>query len=543
MRRSFAILALICACRGDAPAATPMPLGEAATKVAGKLSKGAVVTAECVDGSTTYAAAGALEPAGTPPEKVIFEIGSISKVFTGLLLAQAVLEKKLTLDTTLREAMGGEQKFADPGVAAITLRQLATHTSGLPRMPGNLKVDANPADPYATYDRAMLNAAVAAQKLEGKPPFPMSYSNYGMGLLGDILSRLYGKSWEELVRERIAVPLGMRDTAVTLDEEHAKRFAPGYSAEQQRLGPWRFTALAGAGALRSTAADMVTFGRALLTPENTPLAEAISLARQPQTAEGGIGLAIMLNKAGGDAILWHNGATAGYRSLLQVTPATRTVQVVLASSASIVPEAILAVSRNEKPRLRDSGMVLSAEQLAAYEGVYTVAPSANFTVVRRGDQLWTQLTGQPFFRLFPHEKEDRFFLKVVAAELQFHRENGRIVSLTNHQNGREITATKSDRPLPKLIFRTATELAPYAGTYELKPGIVITVSARGETLVAQLTGQPPLPVFERRDDYFEYDVGEAALEFERDKAGKVTALKLHQSGIVQRAPRQAPPKQ
>lgn len=515
-------------------AATPKPLAEAAAIFGKNLPKGVIVTAERVGDKTTFAATGKIEPAGTPPEKVIFEIGSISKVFTGLLLAQAVLEKKVTLDTTLREALGEKFAFADPAVAAITLRQLATHTSGLPRLPENLNVAEDPGDPYARYDRAMLDAALSTQKLEGRPPFGQSYSNFGMGLLGDILSRVHGKPWEQLVKERITGPLGMNDTAVTLNEEQHKRFTPAYIGEK-KAKPWTFSALAGAGALRSTAADMVKFGEAILEPGKTPLRDAITLMLQPQTPEGGIGLAIILSKLDGHDMREHNGATSGYRSLLQVIPANHSVRVILTNNGSTEPAGIIAASRNEKPRLTESEKVLTVEQLAEYEGVYPVSPQARFTILRRGDQLWTQLTGQPFIRIFPHEKDDRFFLKVVAAELQFHRENGKVVSLTNHQNGRELTAKKGGRAVPTIKFRSTEELADYAGTYELAPKMVFTLKVREGTLYSQLTGQPPLPVFEKRDDRFEYDVVEAALEFERDKDGRIIALKLHQHGIVQRA--------
>jgi CubicO group peptidase (beta-lactamase class C family) len=515
----------------------PIPLSEAAASVAKPLRRGTIVTAELVgDAPPQYAASGKLEPADTPPEKVIFEIGSISKVFTGVLLELAVLDKKVTLDTTLREVLGEKQAFADPAVAAITLRQLITHTSGLPRLPKNLNSEKDHANPYAHYDRAMLDVAVAEQKLEGKPPFDSSYSNFGVGLLGDILSRLYGESWEQLVRERITEPLGMTDTAVTLTDEQEKRFAPPYGGTKSKdARRWTFAALAGAGALRSTAADMVKFGEALLAPEKTPLKEALTLVQQSQTSDGEIGLAIMLNKIDGHEVHWHSGATAGYQALLQTVPATRTVRVVLTNNFSVEPAAVVNAARNEKARLTDSGKVLTPEQLSAYEGVYPIGGKARFTIVRRDGRLWTQLTGQGFLPLFPHEQEDRFFLKVVAAEVQFHRENGKVVSMTNHQNGREFNANKSADTPPPVIFRSAKELAAFAGKYELGPKMTFTVKPADELLFVQLSGQPFAPVIERRENWFEYDVVEAAIEFERDEAGKVIALKLHQNGLIQRA--------
>jgi D-alanyl-D-alanine-carboxypeptidase/D-alanyl-D-alanine-endopeptidase len=537
-RRLCCIVAIAVNAPSFAMSQTPIPLSDAATKQAKSLEKGAIVTAESVKGEVRFSVAGALEPKDIAPEKVLYEIGSISKVFTGLLLAQAVVEKKLTLDTTLREVMGEEQKFADPAVASITLRQLATHTSGLPRLPGLMMLAAAMPNPYAAFDRAMLKLAVAGQKLEGKAPYDQSYSNYGMGLLGDLLSRVYDKPWEQLVKERITSPLGMNDTVVTLSEEQQKRFAPPYKGKQAGT-PWTFSTLAGAGALRSTAADMVKFGEALLAPEKTPFKEAIELMLQPHTPAKDIGLAIMISKLDGQELRDHGGGTGGYRSLLQVIPATQGVRVILCNNSAMEPASVIADMRNEKPRVAESDKVLTADQLAEYEGVYPIDAEGRFTVVRRGDQLWTQLTMQSFLQLFPHEKEDRFFLKVVAAEVQFHRENGKIVSLTNHQNGRELTARKSDQPVPKFIFRDAKELKEFTGTYDLNAFAKFTIRVRGETLHVQLTGQPSLPVFERTQDRFEYDAVEAALEFERDKDGKIVAVKLHQNGVVQRAPKKS----
>jgi CubicO group peptidase (beta-lactamase class C family) len=144
--------------------ANPIALAEVAPKVARNLAAGSIATVEVVDGKPVYAIAGQHEPVDVPPEKILFEIGSITKVFTALLLAQAVIEKQVTLNTTVRELVGGKLKFADARVGAITLRQLITHVSGLPRMPDNFEPK-NKKDPYASYDRAKLDAYLARAKL------------------------------------------------------------------------------------------------------------------------------------------------------------------------------------------------------------------------------------------------------------------------------------------------------------------------------------------------------------------------------------------
>lgn len=432
----------------SSPLGAAKPLSEAAAVAAKTLPKGMIVSAEARGGEVIYASAGEAIPHGFLPEKVVFEIGSISKVFTGLLLAQAVTEGKVRLDTKLAEVVDGElDHAADPRIGAITLRQLATHTSGLPRLPGNFEDGIERGNPYLRYDRAKLMRYLSTAKLPADPPFDPDYSNLGMGLLGDVMARLYRKPWSELVVEKIASPLGMKDTMVVLGQDQQARFALPYKDKDEKR-PWEFDALAGCGALRSTAADMVIFGRALMHPETTPLAEAIRLAEQPHCKNGEYGLALMLTQPGGQKAFEHNGSTGGFRSVLQVVPAAETVRVILANNASVSPEKILASARGEMPRLRDSGKVLTPAQLTAYTGVYRLSQRVKITVVAHEGQLWAQFTGQSYLRVFPHEDEDRFFYKAVAAEMQFHRGEKGVDGLTFFQNGRVTLASKTDDPVP-----------------------------------------------------------------------------------------------
>jgi len=185
-------------------------LAEAAAQMSKSLKAGCIVTGERVGDEVKYAISGAAPEAGdAKPEKLVFEIGSITKVFTGLLLAQAVVDKKVTLDTTIGSLLAGQVKFTDSRVAAITLKQLATHTSGLPRMPDNAASGAKEDDPYADYDEKLLLNYLASAKLDGEGPFTFSYSNLGMGLLGHLLGGVYHMSWDESVVEKICQPLGM----------------------------------------------------------------------------------------------------------------------------------------------------------------------------------------------------------------------------------------------------------------------------------------------------------------------------------------------
>lgn len=513
------------------------PLADVAKAFAKSTPRGAIVTGEWREGKETFAAAGNPQPAGVLPEKIVFEIGSITKVFTGLLLAQAVVEKKARLDCTIAEILGASQRFADPRVGRITLVQLATHTSGLPRLPSNLAQGSLADDPYAKYDRALLSEALAALKLESDGPHPRAYSNLGAGLLGDLLARIYGQTWEDLVREKIARPLGMADTSVALSAEQQARFAPPFEGEQERK-PWHLAALAGAGALRSTAADMIRFARVLAgRGEGTPLKEAIALLTKAHTADGEIGLCLMLGRLDGQRVWEHNGGTGGFRSAMQVFPDARAARVVLANDAELEPEAVLAAARKagDEYAKREEGPPLAPSALSEYLGVYEREHGVKFTCVARDGKLAIRLQGQSFLTAHPTAEKDRFFLKEVAAEYEFLRQEGRITALVLHQNGRDLLAKRGDEPVPGYIFRKAADLKELTGTYVMLTGSAFVITQRGSTLYAKLAEQPALPVFETKSNWFEYDVVEAALEFLRDDKGKIAALKLHQNGLQQMA--------
>src|SRR6185295_14295041 len=228
-------------------------------------------------------------------------------------------------------------------------------------------------------------------------------------------------------------------------------------------------------------------------------------------------------------------------SIVYVRPASGRAFVVLASNARANPLAWLVAWRAAgRPPVTRSEIVLPGEVLDEYVGVYPIDKAARFTLLRRGDGLVARLTGQPFFPVFASAK-DEFFYKMVDAQLSFHRDaSGKIDRLTLHQNGRDIPASRDPGPAPHIEFPNAAALAEYVGEYDFgqfQPGATITVKATPEVLLVTLTGQPAFPVFSVGKDKFEYDVVVAALTFERDPAGKVVAVVLHQNGLDLRAPK------
>jgi CubicO group peptidase (beta-lactamase class C family) len=180
-----------------APASAADRLPELLTRTAANLPAGGSVLTEIDHEAVRHTTFGpAHSDPDLPPESVLFEIGSITKVFTGLLLAQAVLEERLQLDDPIGPLLPASLDLA-PEVAGITLRQLATHTSGLPRLPDNFD-PANPFDPYADYGIDPLHAYLRDYRPVSAGPHLAAYSNLGTGLLGHLLERVYGQSYADL---------------------------------------------------------------------------------------------------------------------------------------------------------------------------------------------------------------------------------------------------------------------------------------------------------------------------------------------------------
>jgi CubicO group peptidase (beta-lactamase class C family) len=268
----------------------------------------------------------------------IFEIGSITKTFTGLILSQLVEQGKVKFDEPVRELLP-PGTVAKPAGEEITLLDLAKQHSGLPRMPDNFH-PADQANPYADYGSANLYAFLAKQTVAKPAKTDFLYSNLGFGLLGQALSVRAGMPYPELLKQQVTGPLGLKDTTVALTADQLARFVPGHTADHKPAHAWDQDALAGAGAIRSTAGDMLAYLEANLHPEavkaqgNSPAAKTLSAALTQQhelraDAMPGtrIALAWLFETESGN--YWHNGGTGGYSSYAFFNPKGDYAAVVL----------------------------------------------------------------------------------------------------------------------------------------------------------------------------------------------------------------------
>lgn len=268
-----------------------------------------------------------------PGGNTVFEIGSITKTFTGILFDQAVRDGAVGLDDPISKYLPKDVKAPTRNGRAITLLHLATHRSGLPRLPSNF-APKDATNPYADFSVDDLYDALDTVELTRDPGEKYDYSNLGMGLLGHILATKAGRPYEALVVDRICGPLGMTDTRVALSPDQKRRLAPGHAADGQPAGNWDLPTLAGAGALRSTADDMLRYLAANLDGKYAGSHWERAAIGQGQ----GIGLAwhrLQLRKDG-PVIVWHNGATGGYRCWAGFVTETKTAVVVLSNSTAEV---------------------------------------------------------------------------------------------------------------------------------------------------------------------------------------------------------------
>jgi CubicO group peptidase (beta-lactamase class C family) len=246
------------------------------------------------------------------------------------MLAQMVAQHKVALDQPVRELLP-PGTVAKPEGAEINLLDLAMQHSGLPRLPDNLQ-SASLQDPYAAYHPANLYQYLSKHGV-AKPADPQfNYSNLGLGLLGQALANRSGTTYPELLQELVTAPLKLADTVVKLSPGQEKRFAQGHNPQHQPVGPWNFDALAGAGAIRSTAADLLTYLEAQLHPDRAPatLAGALAMCHELHGDVGPkmkIGLAWIFETDTGS--YWHNGGTGGYSSYALFNPKEDYAVVVL----------------------------------------------------------------------------------------------------------------------------------------------------------------------------------------------------------------------
>ncbi|MBN2731275.1 MAG: serine hydrolase [Balneolaceae bacterium] len=493
------------------------------------------------DGRTRFISRGSLSPERdeTVTKNTIFEIGSISKTFTALIMMKMAEEGVFSLDTPIETLLPDSLDIPSYEGEKIRLRHLATHTSGLPRLPTNMS-PSDPLNPYADYTTKQMYEFLDGYNLNETPGSNYAYSNLGMGLLGHILELESKKNYEELLQEYITGPLLMDDTGISISDQSQPRFSAPYNYGNDAKY-WDLPALSGAGAIRSTAQDMANYIKAQMGLMESPLESAIASTHSVQFDTGSgntdaIGLGWFYS-TGQDTILWHGGGTGGFRSFAGFNKEDNTGAVVLVNGTEDITNIGLHLLDNKHALSKVPATVsVDTARLETYTGTYKNENGLSFYVTRKGDQLWVQLSGQPSNRVYA-KSTTRFFYKVVPAEIEFYPSKGdSAASLTLFQNGREIVAKKTSdeiiKPKREAIKIDPAVLDRYTGVYQLTPVFAITITKDGDQLMAQATGQQKLPIFPESKTKFFYKAVDAQIEFIANNKGAYHKLKLYQSGQI-----------
>lgn len=367
----------------------------------------------------------------------VFEVGSISKVFTAILLAESELRGKVSREDPAARYLLAPEDGLQALLSRLTLRSLSTHTSGLSRLPSNMgpRPDENP-DPYAHYDRAKLIEAFRLHGAASTPGRYMAYSNFGVSVLGEVLASAWRMSYEEALRGHVLLPLGLENTQVGIaGHKPPERLAPVHAGVRV-VQAWTWQACAAAGGVRSTARDMALFIGAVLGTRETSLRAAIDATLQPQrraeTAERPMGLGWMLRQYEGGTVAWHNGATRGSRAYVGVDlHSRRGVAILVNSSKSPDRLGFSLLGRTFVQPTRKP-----VEDAVTYTGRYELSRSFAIEITEHRGLLESQATGQSRVPLRELAR-DRFVLEGVPAEITFERDaGGRIQRLVLHQYGR-----------------------------------------------------------------------------------------------------------
>jgi CubicO group peptidase (beta-lactamase class C family) len=377
--------------------------------------------------------------------RTLFEIGSITKVFTTLLLADMAARGEAALDEPVARLLPAGLALPERSGRQITLIDLATHTAGLPRSPLDTP-GADWSNPYASHTVEQLYAFMASVRLRRDVGSAFAYSNLGLGLLGHALALRAGADYETVIRERITGPLGMDDTAIALSADQKRRFAVPHDHDLEPVPAWDLPSIPGAGALRSTADDLLIFLAAQLGHVETPLHAAMvaqTRPRRPTDAEYVQSMGWRIESGTDGEIAWHGGATGGSRCFLMFDRARRAGVVVLTNAATARNDDIPFHLLSGRPltRVRPASRV-AAEALAGLEGRFRFSDQWEMVVTTADGRLFAQLTGQPRMEVLAAGPTD-FFWPTIKAEMSFSlAADGRASGLALRQNGRTTRATR-----------------------------------------------------------------------------------------------------
>jgi CubicO group peptidase (beta-lactamase class C family) len=461
-----------------------------------------------------------------------FRLGSVTKQFTAAAILLLEERGKLKLDDPVA-------KFIPEAPSAwgkVTLYHLLTHTSGIP--------DFSDFPDYATLKLSPIDPARALERLRDlplgfTPGEKYSYNNTGYVVLGYVVERVSGQSYETFLRENILKPLKMNDSGYDSNSAVVPRRASGYAPGPGGLTNAPYIDMhvpLGSGGLYSTTEDLLRWTQGLFGGK---VLSAASLSKMTTPNRDYYALGLVVHTVGGRKVIEHEGSIEGFNALLAYYPESRVTVVVLAnvmgSGFAELASQLAAINFGDTVKLVSERKEIDVAPtiLQRYVGVYQHESKETNTIRLVDGRLTTQLSGQAAFPIYP-ESPMKFFLKIVDAQVEFFTDDsGKVAYLVQYQGGETHKAARiSDTVVERIAITVPrTILESYVGTYELKRGFDLAIFLEGDQLMSQATRQSKVQLFAEAETKFFLKVVDAQLEFGKDASGKVTYLVLHQGSV------------
>ncbi|MBL4605448.1 MAG: serine hydrolase [Flavobacteriaceae bacterium] len=531
-------------------------------RVKNGLNAGIVVGVISSKGTTFYSyGVKSLKSKKVVDENSVFEIGSISKTFTGILLADMVVKGEVSLDDSLQQFLPNGITAPSRNGKSIRLVNMSNHTSSLPDMPNNL-ISTNPSNPYKDYSEKQLYNFLDSYKLTWDIDSKQEYSNYAVGLLGHILAAKEQTNYENLMMQVIAKPLELENTRILFTSQMIENLAMGHH-EGREVENWDLTTFAGAGGIRSTAVDMLKYLAVNMGLEKSNLYPAMKLSHKNSSSKESrriIGLGWFTAKANDDLeIVWHNGGTAGYRAFVGFIKGGDKGVVVLSNSNANISNIgfhllhpAYALKKRRVPIRIKLRSIIESEGIETATKIYwelAKTKSDDFDFREEEDEL--NVLGYSYLGEEEIEKA-KFVFKINVEAFPnssntydsygeaLMKNNENVKAIANYKKSFKLNPgnTNAIEMLKKLGVNTEdltkkmivedAILESYVGKYELASDYILTVTKYNNQLKTQVIGQSEHLIFPKSKNIFYYKVVEAQLTFNQNEYGVVESVTLLQ---------------
>ncbi len=465
--------------------------------------------------------------------EMVFRVGSITKQFTAVAILQLMEQGKLSLQDEITKFI---PDYPTHGYK-ITVEHLLTHTSGIksytnvPEFGDYRRQDKKPEEVIKIFRN---------QPMEFAPGTKWNYNNSGYFILGYIIEKVSGLTYQEYIDKNIFKPLGMSSSLYGSDTKIVKNRASGYQPGSDGVENADMISMSlpyAAGSIQSTVDDLFKWNQALhsyklLKKETLDKAFKEYILSDGKGTSYGYGW--MLKQLQGRPTIEHGGAINGFLCNAIYLPQQDVFVAVFSNNNAKSPDLVslkMAAIAIEKP-VNMNEIKIDATLLDNYAGVYENSEGVKRTISKEGNQLYSQRQGSQRLEIKPNGR-DSFFFDNSLTVITFSRDAaGKITEAVTDDRGQKVTWKKTDEKVTakKEMTVDGEKLQQYVGEYELQPGFVMTVTRDGNRLFTQATGQSKVEVYAESETKFFLKVVEAQIEFLKDDGGKYNTLVLYQGG-------------